>query len=275
MRILKDALLVVMFGACLPLARADDIPWGLNPALNDPIFIGLGTFYAAKATTTAQLNSEKLGVGTAVDFQNTLGMPSTAWGPDAQFRWRMSEHWRLELNYFWVTQSGSKSIDKDIQWGDVVYPVNAQVTSKANFSDLRSTIGYSFYKTSDKELGVGLGLHWLWWQGTLSSETQGTQGAHVLAPLPVVSLYGGFALNDQWSVGARLDEFSLTYQQFHGGLTVLGLDLLYQPFRHLGFGVGYTGMFVNFSATSSGLGQFQGKFNANLQGPSVYVTASF
>ena len=112
MRAFKYALLVVVLGALLPLARADDIPWGLNPALNDEIFIGLGTFYAAKTSTTAQLNSQTLGVGTVVDFQNTLGMPDTAWGPDAEFRWRMSERWRLEVNYFWIGQTGSKTIDQ-------------------------------------------------------------------------------------------------------------------------------------------------------------------
>ena len=208
MRAFKYALLVVVLGASLPLARADDIPWGLNPALNDEIFIGLGAFYAAKVNTTAQLNSQSLGVGTVVDFQNTLGMPDTAWGPDAEFRWRMSERWRLEVNYFWIGQTGSKTLDQDIQWGDVVYPANTPVNSKFGFSDLRTSVGYSFYKTSDKELGIGLGLHVLAWQASIGTPTQGTEGGNVLAPLPVISIYGGFALNEQWSVNARLDEFS-------------------------------------------------------------------
>ena len=60
MRAFKYAVMVVVLGASLPLARADDIPWGLNPALNDKIFMGLGVFYAAKANTTAQLNSQTL-----------------------------------------------------------------------------------------------------------------------------------------------------------------------------------------------------------------------
>jgi len=275
MRVFKYALMIVMITASLPIAWADDIPWGLNPNLNDKIFIGLGTFYAAKSSTTAQLNSETLGVGTSIDMQDTLGMGSTAWGPNAEFRWRMSESWRMELSYYWVSQSGSKSIDRDIQWGDVVFPINAQVNSKLNFSDLRTSVGYSFYKTSDKELGVGLGLHWLWYQASLSSASQGTEGGNLLAPLPVLSVYGGFALNEQWSVNARLDYFSLTYEQYHGGISVMGLNVLYQPFRHLGFGLGYSGTFLNFQADSTGLGSFQGKFNQNLQGPTFYLTASF
>jgi len=275
MQALRCVLAAFLLGVWLPLAHADDIPWGLNPNLNDTIFLGLGTFYAAKTSSSAQLNSQTLGVGTVVDFQNTLGMGSTAWGPDAEFRWRMSEHWRMEVSYYWIGQDGNKSIDRDIQWGDVVYPVNAQVSSKLNFSDLRTSVGYSFYKTSDKELGIGLGLHVLGYQASLGTASQGTEGGNVLAPLPVLSIYGGFALDDQWSVGARLDLFSLTYQQYHGGITVLGLNLLYQPFRHVGFGIGYTGLFLNFQADSTGLGSFQGKLNQNLQGPSFYVTASF
>src|SRR4249920_2639737 len=104
MRAFRYAVATVLLGVWLPLARADDIPWGLNPNFNDTIFIGLGAFYAAKTSGTAQLNSETLGVGTVVGFQNTLGMGGTAWGPDAEFRWRISERWRLEVNYFWISQ---------------------------------------------------------------------------------------------------------------------------------------------------------------------------
>jgi hypothetical protein len=274
MRGFKPALMPVVVSACLPLTCVADVDWGLNPNLNDTIFIGLGALYVAKSSSSAQLNSDKAAVR-SVDFQNALGMKDTGWGPDAAFRWRMSEHWRLEVSYLWTSRSGSKSIDQDIQWSDVVYPVNTQVSSKVSFSDLRTSVGYSLYKTSDKELGVGVGLHVLGWEASLSTPTHATAKDNVLAPLPILSVYGAFALDERWSVGARLDQFSLTYQQYHGGITVLGLNLQYQPFRHIGFALGYTALFLNFSATSSGLGSFQGKLNQNLQGPSFYVTASF
>jgi hypothetical protein len=77
MRAFKYALTIVALSVCLPIAHADDIPWGLSPALNDTIFIGIGALYASKTSTTAQLNSEKLGVGTVIDFKNTLGMQAS------------------------------------------------------------------------------------------------------------------------------------------------------------------------------------------------------
>ena len=275
MRVAKSAVIAALLAASFPLTCAADVDWGLNHALNDSWEFELGALYASKTSNTAQLDSTKLGVGTNVNFQDLLGMDSWAWGPDVAARWRMSEKWRLEASYFWISQSGSKSLSQDIQWGDVVFPVNAQVTSKLNFSDFRSSVGYSFYKTSDKELGIGLGLHVLSYQASLASATLGTEGANVLAPLPVVSIYGGFAMNEHWSVSARFDVFSLTYEQYHGSITSLGLDVLYQPFRHVGFGVGYKTLIIDFEATSTGLGSFQGKYNQTLQGPTMYVTLSF
>jgi hypothetical protein len=65
----------------------------------------------------------------------------------------MGERWRLEGSYFGISETGDKAIDYDIQWGDVVFPVNSQVSSKLNFQDFRTSVGYSFYKTKDKELG--------------------------------------------------------------------------------------------------------------------------
>jgi len=275
MRVLKSAVVVAVLSASAPLTCSADVDWGLNHALNDTLAFEFGALYAAKASNTAQLNSTKLGVGTNVNFQDLLGMDSWAWGPDVAARWRMSEKWRLEASYFWISQNGTKGISQDIQWGDVVFPVNTQVTSKLNFSDFRTSVGWSFYKTSDKELGVGLGLHVLSYQASLSSLTLGTEGGNVLAPLPVVSAYGGFALDEHWSVQARLDIFSLTYQQYHGSITSVGLDVLYQPLRHIGFGVGYRALVIDFQADSTGLGSFQGKYNQTLQGPAMYVTLTF
>jgi hypothetical protein len=233
--------MAVIVAVCSPSICAADVAWGLNPSLNDTIFVGFGALYATKASGSAQI----------------------------------SERWRVEASYFWLSRSGSKSLDHDITVGNVVFPADTQVNSKLNFSNLRTSVGYSFYKTTDKELGVGLGLHVLQYQTSLSTQTQGTEGRTVLAPLPVLSIYGGFALDEQWSVGARLDEFSLTYGQHGGGITVLGLNLHYQPFRHVGFGVGYTALYFKFSSTATGQNSFQGTLTQNLQGPSFYLTASF
>jgi hypothetical protein len=184
----------------------------------------------------------------------------------------MSEKWRLEASYFFISQTGDKSIDRDIEWGGVSFPINAEVTSKMNFSDLRASVGYSFYKTSDKELGVGLGLHTLTYQFSLLPYPR---APGTVLPRCRFSASMGLRAQHQWSVSTGIDYFSLSYQQYHGGMTSIAVNALYQPFRHFGVGVGYQALYVNFSADSTGLTSFEGKLNQNLQGPTFFLTASF
>jgi hypothetical protein len=151
-------------------------------------------------------------------------------------------------------------------------PGHAQVSSKFDFSDLRVSLGYAFFRAPDKELGVGLGLHAASYDVSLTADAIGTEGEDVLALLPVLSVYGQFALTDRWAVGSRLDRFSLSYDKYDGSLTSLGLDLLYQPPRHVGFGVGYRGLFIRMEATDD---RRTLKFRQTFEGPLVFMNASF
>src|SRR4029079_1319675 len=100
-------------------------------------------------------------------------------------------------------------------------------------------VGLSFFKTPDKELRLALGFH----IPDISAELKGNGGnadkGDVLAPLPVLSLYGQFALTDTWALSGRLDAFRLEYDPYKGHVYSLGVDALWQPFRHVGFGIGW------------------------------------
>ena len=61
---------------------------------------------------------------------------------------------------------------------------------------------------------------------------------------------GQFALTDRWAIDARLDRFSLSYDHYSGDITSMAMDVLYQPFRHVGFGLGYRAMFIDLTSTT-------------------------
>jgi hypothetical protein len=142
---------------CLPLAQAQEaVP--NHPALVDKFYFGLGAF-VPKTSTSAQLDSTNLGVGANVDFERALGMTTQKVVPDAFFRWRFSDRWRLEAEYFELNRSGDKTISQNIIWNGITYTAGTEVLSKFNFSDVRTSVGYSFFKRKDKELGVSFGFH--------------------------------------------------------------------------------------------------------------------
>jgi hypothetical protein len=274
MGIRSKALLGMIIGvaSAAPAAAQEAIPD--HPALRDRFYFGAGWFFP-NTTTSAQLDSRS-GVGANVDFENGLGMQESKSVPVAMARWRMSERWRIEGEYFQLNRTGEKAVDRTITWGDQTFPVNSQVSSKFDFSDLRLSVGYSFFKTKDKELGVGIGAHVAAYDATLSGTSNGaplgSQSEKVTAPLPVISAYGQFALTDRWAVAGRMDRFALKYDNFSGNLTGIGLDLMYQPFKHVGFGLGSRALALKMEAEDNGR---KAQFKQTLQGPMAYMNVSF
>jgi len=261
------AAIVCVAGAIAPAAA--QVP--LHPALQDRWTFGAGFFFPS-TTTQASLTSNSTGLGTSVDFEDTLDMERSKTVPTLYGRWRINQRWRIDAEYFQLNRSSERVIDRTIQWGDQVFAANTSVASKFDFSDLRVSAGYSFFRTPDKELGVGLGLHMAWYDVSLNGPATSGEGQDVLAPLPVLSLYGNFALTDRWAVGARLDRFSLDYDKFSGGLTNLALDLQYQPFRHVGFALGYRGLFIKAEVEDD---RVTGKFRQTFSGPMVSMNVSW
>ncbi len=154
--------------------------------------------------------------------------------------------------------------------------MNSTVSSKFDFSDLRLSAGYSFFKTKDKEVGVALGVHVARYDANLSGTFNGApiagESEKITAPLPVLSFYGQFALTERWAVSGRMDRFSLSYGKFDGSLTALGLDLMYQPFRNVGFGLGSRSLYISMDAQQNDRTL---KFRQTFQGPVLYMNASF
>ena len=270
MRYIVPILLGIAFATAATAARAEsEIPD--HPALSAKWYFGAGLFIP-KTTTEARLTSSTLGAGAIVDFEDSLGMDDEKEVPSFMARWRIGHRWRLEAEYFELNRSQTRGTNREIQWGDVVFPINTQVSSSFDFSDLRVSVGYSFFRTKDKELGVGLGFHVAAYDLRLSAAAFGSESEDVTAPLPVFTAYGQFALTDRWAVGARLDRLSLEYDKYDGSIGSLGLDLMYQPFRNLGLGIGYRATLFDLTVSENNR---ELRVRQNFTGPIFFLTANF
>jgi hypothetical protein len=263
------ASLAVATGRAEAASTAEVIP--NHPALNDRFSFDLGGFYF-QTSTQASLAGSSGGGGVFIDFENALGLEERNWGGIGGFLWRMTERWRLEGEYFQLDRSASRTLSKQIEWGNQVYPVGATVNSSYDFSDARVGVGYSFFKRRDKELGVGVGLHVATFKASIQSSGVGAEAADVLAPLPVLSFYGAFALTDQWAVRMRGDWLSLSYDAYSGDVRNMAIDVLYQPFRHVGFGLGMRSLAIDLTVDKA---DWVGRARTVFTGPTLYMTVSF
>jgi hypothetical protein len=251
-------------------ASAGSIPD--HPALNDNFTFVIG-LYAPRSAVNALVTPSGGGTGVGVDFENTLGLSERSYTPLTAFIWRVSDRWRLEAEYFRLNRNASRTLSEDIEWNGVTYTAGTAVDSKFDFFDARVSGGYSFYKTQDKELGVGLGVHMTGLKaGITASGTALSDDGDVLAPLPVLSLYGNFGLTNEWALRLRTDWFALSYGDYSGELVSAALDVLYQPWRHVGFGFGMNSYMLDVEIKNT---DWKGRARVAFNGPTVFVYGTF
>lgn len=261
--------LAMSWTAAAARAQTEAIP--NHPALTDRFSFELGGFYS-RASTQASLGPSSGGAGVIVDFENTLGLEDRNLSAIGGFLWRITDRWRVEVDYFSLNRDATRTLATEVTWGDQVFPVGATVETKFDFSDIRVSGGYSFFKRRDKELGVGVGLHVAGIKSALQSSGAGAESGDVTAPLPVLNLYGAFALTNEWAVRMRVDWLSLNYDIYSGDLRSTAIDVLYRPFRNVGFGLGLRTFVLDVEIDDS---EWRGKARTSYTGPTAFVTVSF
>jgi|SRR5262245_15909879 len=268
-------LLALIAGAALASmsapARAQTEAIPNHPALTDRFRIELGGFYS-RSSTQASLGPSGGGTGVVVDFEETLGLDERNLTGIGGFLWRISERWRLEVEYFKLDRNATRTLATDVTWGDQTFATGTTVNSKYDFYDVRVSAGYSFFKRRDKELGVGVGLHVAGIKTSLQAAGVGAESSDVLAPLPVLNLYGAFALTNEWAVRVRMDWLSLSYDSYSGDIRSTAVDFLYQPFRNVGFAFGMRSLIVDVDIDTS---DWRGNARTSFSGPTVVMTVSF
>lgn len=243
-----------------------------HPALTSRFFLELGGFYS-RSNTQASLGPSTGGTGVVVDFEDTLGLDKRNLTAIGGFLWRMSDRWRLEMDYFRLNRDATRTLASDLDWGDLpTIPAGETVTSSYDFSDIRVSAGYSFFKRRDKELGAGIGVHVAGIKTSIQSAGFGAESSDVLAPLPVLNLYGTFALTNEWAVRFRMDWLSLNYDIYSGDLRNTSIDVLYQPFRNIGFGLGVRSLMLDVEIDDP---DWHGKARTSFAGPTLFMSVSF
>jgi len=240
---------------------------------NDRFRFSLGGF-RAESTTEARLSAQPGGVGADVNFEDLLGLDKIKLVGEASMYWRFAERWRADLGYFSLNRSGTRTLDTSVDWGGNTYPVGAVVNSNYRISDVRAAVGYSFFRRSDKELGIGAGLHRTSMKASLEATGVGTGAASdsVTAPLPFLTFYGSVALTDTWALVFRSDWLSLSYDKYSGGIRATAIDFVYQPFTHFAFGFGVHSLTVKLDVDNTDT-----KLQARVvfQGPAAFVSYSY
>ena len=115
--------------------------------------------FASFFDTNLRLDSEALpGEGTEIDLEDDLGFDTRKFEFRAGGYVRLGRRHRITYGYYSLSRNSSKELDEEIEFGDEIFPVDAEV--QADFETRFANLGYAFsFLAREKiEIGIGLGL---------------------------------------------------------------------------------------------------------------------
>jgi hypothetical protein len=222
------------------------------------------------------------GVGLDIDVEELLDLDttSTVFRTDALWRFSKNRRHRLDFTWFAFKRDGTKQIGQDItiEDGDG-NPITIDAGTTVNaFFDLdiyEVAYSYSFFQDDRIDLAAGLGLYIMPLDFGLKAtgliDEEGS--AKFTAPLPVLGLRMDFALTPQWFIRTGSQIFYLKYENFSGSVLEFRAALEYNPWKHVGIGLGFDSLVVKVEADGQDYPEidFKGNVEFNYTGFQLYL----
>jgi hypothetical protein len=243
-----------------------------NP-LNDKFNFSLGGFLL-ETDTTIRVDGEAR--GSEIDAGRDLGLQDAD-----RFRfdgyWRMTPRQKLRLMYFDTRADGTRTIDEEIDFGDEVYPVDAEVTGKIKTTVLSLAYEFDFWQRENWELGGTFGIHNLKFETRLSGEVNGQtaaieSSAEANGPLPVLGLHGIYRFNEKFYLDYGVQFFKISFDVYDGSVTDANLSGVWQFSEHWGVGAGWNQFRTKLEVDGD---RFDGELQWEYGGARIFVTGSF
>jgi hypothetical protein len=252
-------------------ARADDF----DP-LDDRFSLSLGTFLLSTSTQVRVDGST--GRGTEFDTSRDLGIQDAD-----RFRvdgyWRFKKRHKLRVLYFDAKNSAGKSLQRDVEIGDTIFPLNLNVESTFRTRVAELAYEYAFVRREKYEIAGTIGVHDLRFgldvSATQSNSTQTFQldrEANASGPLPVIGFRGVWHFHPRFYLDAQAQFFKISLDPYDGRLDDFNASVVWTPLEHVGLGIGYNEFVTRVNVSAD-------RFNGNLRwrygGARIFITGSF
>ncbi len=218
-----------------------------DPPLADKLMIRGGWAYAFGATANAAVSGPVLGLGTSVDFTNTLGGDSSTDAFRVDTLYRFNDRHAVGFSWYRVGFSGEKALNQQIQVGDDVVGAGASTQTGLSFNVYRLLYDYSFYRNEKLEVAISPGLYVMKTNFNFAGQgiINGTPGnstvvnEEVTLPLPSIGFVGNYNITPKLQFQNRYDFFYLSIGDYSGAMFEFYAGLEYRLFRHFAMGAAY------------------------------------
>jgi len=241
-------------------------------ASNDRFSISLGAFITDRDTDT-RLDSETLGRGTDIDFEDALGLDASGTFARLDGYYRFNRRHRFDFAVFDLSRDASATIDEQIQFGDEIFDINTVVSAEADLLIVKAAYTWSFLVADGGYLGLTAGLYTASAKASISEPTAGrAESDDLTAPLPVVGLRGEYAIAPRWTLRGSGEIFKIEIDDVDGSLSDFYVGVDYQVVDRMAIGLGYNSVSIDIDSTNT---DFSGDLDWTYDGALLYFKFGF
>lgn len=227
--------------------------WDLNEKPWEKFGANFGVFLSS-LDSSFRIGS---GIGLDIDVEQLLGLETTntVFRTDAMWRFTNNRRHRLDFTWFNLSRDGDRQIFEDITIEDedgnkITIPAGTSVEGFFDLDIYEIAYSYSFIQDDRLDLAAGVGLYvmpidfGIKASGLIQDEGE----ARFTAPLPVLGLRMDVAITPQWFIRSGAQVFYIEYENFTGSLLEFRSALEYNPWRHVGLGLGFDVLSIKLEA---------------------------
>lgn len=258
---------------------------------NDDWRIYIGGFHAT-VDSKIGINGDLLPPIPPIDVEDVLGVDDSKSVPWGGIYWHFARRHSVEAEFFTLNRSASitEPFEPPLQIADI-FIESGTIATSYDTNVTRLTYGFSAIRNERSDLQLKAGLHRASLKANISlsgaicdpttspstppgcpSLGTGLESEDVSAPLPHFGVAWAYALTPTVGFNVAGMGFAIELDNIDGSIFEMDADIVWQPFRHVGFGLGYRYFRVDVDSKGSDL---NGEFEFQYHGPSIYVQASF
>ena len=266
-------LAILAFLSTIPLKAQEEI----NPLKEDRFLVEAGVFWVSrdfKIRADGQTPNEE------IDFNESFGLSDTDPTYYFQFGWRFSKRWTVSLQSFGVSVSDGAVLEKPIEFEDVIFEEGSFVEGGIDFQLYRLYFSRKVLMRPKHDIQVGLGIHGMNIEAFIEGEVRTSEGdfkpekkkVNTLLPLPNIGFSYKWFPHHRWMIGADVDWFGLTIDQYSGGLWDVVPKVRFQIIDHFGAGLDYRFFSINAKVDTE---NWNGKLDMGFSGPAITLYGNF
>ena len=228
----------LILGAALPAEAQREF----EPLFDKFNFKVAGSWVGLK--TDISLDSALLGKGTTLSFEDDLDLDKNQIVPTLAFEWQIARKHKLGVRWQDITRDSSAQALTEIQWGDEIIPIDANITLGFDIAQL--FVDYAYYPwVKDRwAAGFGLGLRFMNLQATLAyqddeNEIEGSSDVKGTAPLPYFYFEYRRLFSDNWRFITGLGWLYLKIEDVEGGQWIGRVSIEYLAGKRWAFGAAF------------------------------------